>query len=231
MSYLWQEFNIKTFPAQTIVFADGVYKPDLSENSFNITNESIIIDKKSDLPVHIIYVGNISGDKKLSIENKSENSIYLSAKFNSETPVFLQLLIKNAGKNSVIRGQILVQNKSNLKLDILAEHISSNTSIFIENRVIAHSKSETMLIATAKIPSKTPDCESDIRFSALCAPDIKKIVFAPAQRISTIPITAGHSANIWRGSAPQIEYLREGGLGTSEIKSILEESFSNFDFS
>ena len=31
MSYLWQEFNIKTFPAETLVFRDGVFYEDLSD--------------------------------------------------------------------------------------------------------------------------------------------------------------------------------------------------------
>ena len=31
MSYMWNEFNIKTFPAETLVFRDGVFYPDLSE--------------------------------------------------------------------------------------------------------------------------------------------------------------------------------------------------------
>ena len=32
MSYLWQEFNIKTFPAETLVFRDGKYINELSES-------------------------------------------------------------------------------------------------------------------------------------------------------------------------------------------------------
>ena len=45
MSYMWNEFNIKTFPAETIVYRDGEYCPDLS------TLENKPIDKKYDLPV------------------------------------------------------------------------------------------------------------------------------------------------------------------------------------
>ena len=45
MSYIWQDFNIKTFPAETVVFRDGVFCPELS------TLESPVIDKNYDLKV------------------------------------------------------------------------------------------------------------------------------------------------------------------------------------
>ena len=31
MSYLWQEFNIKTFPAETLVFRNGLFCEELSD--------------------------------------------------------------------------------------------------------------------------------------------------------------------------------------------------------
>ena len=55
---MWNEFNIKTFPAETIVYRDGLYCPELS----TIDNENV--NKKYDLPVHIIYVGELK-DKNL----------------------------------------------------------------------------------------------------------------------------------------------------------------------
>ena len=70
MSYIWQEFNIQTFPAETLVFRDGVFCDDLSdyENiSFDIQNNTINIDKTPKLPVHIIYIGEIAGNIDLNI--------------------------------------------------------------------------------------------------------------------------------------------------------------------
>ena len=78
MSYMWNEFNIKTFPAETIVYRDGKYCPDLS------TIKSGQIDKKYDLPVHIIYVGEIIDKNDLFIDINVENQ-----------PVFLSVDIKN----------------------------------------------------------------------------------------------------------------------------------------
>ena len=46
---MWNEFNIKTFPAETIVYRDGEYVPELS----TLTNDAI--NDTFDLPVHIIY--------------------------------------------------------------------------------------------------------------------------------------------------------------------------------
>ena len=62
MSYMWENFNIKPFPAETIVYRDGKYCPDLS------TIKNVPINKNYDLPVHIIYVGEIDGKNKLDID-------------------------------------------------------------------------------------------------------------------------------------------------------------------
>ena len=61
MSYIWQDFNIKTFEAETVVFRDGVFCPELS------TLESPEISSNYDLPIHFIYVGN--GDSILLESN------------------------------------------------------------------------------------------------------------------------------------------------------------------
>ena len=75
MSHIWQDFNIKTFPAETVVFRNGVFCPELS------TLESPVIDKNYDLPVHFIYVGELSGKNNLNItinENVKNQKIYIS---------------------------------------------------------------------------------------------------------------------------------------------------------
>lgn len=232
MSYLWNEFNIKTFPAQTIVFKDGIFAPELSTLSEFVSDNVITIDTNYDLPIHIIYVGDIAGNKDLFININSgvSQNVFMSGKIISKNPALLQIFIKNAGKNSVFSGKILTQNYSELKTNISAEHMSENTTILIENRVIAHSGSNTELFGTAKIQENAISCDSDIKFSALCAPYIKRILFAPEQRIKSIPSTADHSSDIFKGGIHQIQYLRESGLGSIQIKDVLEESFSNFDF-
>ena len=92
MSYMWNEFNIKTFPAETIDYRDGEYCPDLS------TLENKPVDKKYDLPVHIIYVGEITGNCRLDIEQLAENQdVILTVKINNKTPAFFNIFNKNAG--------------------------------------------------------------------------------------------------------------------------------------
>ena len=54
MSYLWQEFNIKTFEAETLVFRDGVFCEDLSDYesmNFEPESNSINITKTPKLPI------------------------------------------------------------------------------------------------------------------------------------------------------------------------------------
>ena len=90
MNYLWQEFNIKTFPAETIVFRDGIYQSELS----TLPND-LKITKKYDLPVHIIYVGEVAGKNDINCEISAENQqVFLSAKITIKKPAFLNVFIK-----------------------------------------------------------------------------------------------------------------------------------------
>ena len=98
---MWDEFNIKTFDAETVVYRNGVYCPELS------TIVGTDFDKKYDRPIHIIYVGEITGNCRMDINIFVENQpVFLSAKIKNKKPAFLNIFIKNAGKNSEFRGHI-----------------------------------------------------------------------------------------------------------------------------
>jgi hypothetical protein len=231
MPYLWEEFNIKTFPAETIVFRDGAFVENLSDSpQTTLTDEhkaQITINKFSKLPVHIIYIGEITGKNEMICKISAENQqVFLTAKIKIKKPAFLNIFIENTGKNSVLNGKILIQNFSKTEIIEKAGHFVENTGIFLSNKIVAHSGSETKLSGVAEIAPKCEFCGSDINFKALAAPDAK-IHFSPSQRIAAIPGNAAHSASIWRGSDAQIKYLREAGLGSIEIKQILEEAFLN----
>ena len=224
MSYMWENFNIKPFPAETIVYRDGKYCPELS------TIKNSPIDKNYDLPVHIIYVGEISGKCRLDIDVNIPNQVvFLSVNVKNKFPAFFNIFIKNTGKNSEIRGHILMDNYDNLTFDCNAHHLSANTGILLQNKLIANKNSVSKLSATAIINKGCENCNSDINFSAISHNDAK-IEFLPAQRISSIPENAGHSASIFSPKPIQIQFLREAGLSSTEINDVFQESFIN-DFS
>ena len=78
---MWDEFNIKTWDAETVVFRDGVFCPDLS------TLNSTDITKKYNRDVHIIYVGEIAGNCRLNINILTENQpVFLTAKIKNKKP-------------------------------------------------------------------------------------------------------------------------------------------------
>ena len=218
---MWNEFNIKTFPAETIVFRDGVYVPELS----TLANEAI--DKRYTLPVHIIYVGEISDQNELNININIENQlVFLSVDIKNKKPAFLNIFVKNTGKNSELRGHVFIENHSTLDLDINAGHFEKNTGIYVHTKLIAYPNSYTKLFGTAEIAPNCPECTSDIGFSAIMD-KTAKLEFLPAQRIKSEPKSAEHSASIYRLLSPQIQYLRMSGLSTDEIRKISNEAFRN----
>ena len=224
MSYMWENFNIKPFAAETIVYRDGEYCPELS------TISDGPINKNYDLPVHIIYVGEIVGENTLNIDiNVPNQVVYLSVNIKNKNPAFFNIFIKNTGKNSEFRGHVLLDNYDNLKYQCIAQHLSANTGIFLQNHLIANKNSISKLSGIALIEKNCPECKSDINFSTI-ADKTSKIEFFPAQRISSIPESAGHSASIYTPKPIQIQYLRESGLGQNEINNVMREAFIN-DFS
>jgi Fe-S cluster assembly scaffold protein SufB len=233
MQYLWDTFNIKTFLAKTLVFEDGEFKSELSDfdkDEIKIqtlkAKTLINIKQKTEIPVHIIYVGNISGKQDIKIINSAEDThIVISSKLNIKKPAFLHVFIENTGKNSEISADMVFLNSSALKLDVFADHLSENTGVFVKNRVLAHAGSSTNLYGESKIVGDCPGCRSDMSFTAMCAPDIKYIKMSPNQKIASIPESAEHSAGIYRGTTEQVQFLNEAGLSEIEVKNILEQAF------
>ncbi len=224
MSYMWNEFNIKTFPAETIVFRDGEYCSELS------TLPNAPINKNFDLPVHVIYVGEIVGENNLEIlVGADKQKVCISANVKIKKPAFLNIFIKNAGKNSEILGHVLLDNSSELNYKCHAEHVYENTAILIKNKLLAGKNSNSRLNGTAKINKNCVGCRSDIIFTAMVEVGAK-IDFMPAQIISAEPVFADHSAGIYTPKENQIIYLRGAGLSGAEVDIAMHEAFiKDFD--
>ena len=230
MSYLWQEFNIKTFPAETLVFRDGQFCDDLSEYEniqFSPDKNLISVDKTPKLPVHIIYIGEIAGNIDLNIEINAENAnIIMDFKTINKKQTSINIFVKNSGKNSVFNGQIIDKNHNNLKINVVGQHLSENTGIFVKTRVAAYKNTVSDLSGSAKIEKNAINSDSDISFSVM-ADESAKVILKPTQYINCVPKNASHSASIYKPTENQVNYLRTSGLGTIEIKQILEEVFLN----
>ena len=228
MSYLWQEFNIKTFPSETLVFRNGDFCDDLSDYEnceYNKKTNTVIIKNTPKLPVHIIYIGEIDGKIALNIEIKAENAgIFMTNKIINKKPAFLNIFVKNAGKKSFFRGQIIAQNYDSLNIDATGQHLIDESDIFINTRVLAHKNTNTILKGFAKIDKNIKDCNSDISFSVM-ADESAKITMVPTQYINSVPKSATHSASLYKPTDNQINYLRESGLSGIEVKELLETAF------
>ena len=221
MSYMWDEFNIKTMPAETAVFRDGVFCPELS------TLDGININKNYTRPVHIIYIGEIAGICRMDINiNVDNQNVFIDVRVKNKKPAFLNIFIKNAGKNSEFRGHVMLENFDNIKFDCTAEHDAPNTTILIKTKLIAEQNSISKLSGTAIIEKNCNAVNSNIGFSALAAKNAR-IEFLPAQRISSVPNIADHSASIYAPTIEKIEYLRGAGLSGAEVDATLREAFIN----
>ena len=220
MSYMWNEFNIKTFPAETIVFHDGVYCPELS------TLENAPINDNYDLPVHIIYVGIIAGENNLDIAiGANGQKVIVSADVTIDKPAILNISIKNAGENSEVSGCIVLKNNSDLTYKCNAEHIYQSTAILIKNKVLAGKNSKSVLSGGTIIKKDCPYCQSDVGFVAMIE-NGARIEFMPEQRISSEVESTEHSAAIYQPSESQIFYLRGAGLSGAEVDIALKEAFT-----
>lgn len=226
MSYLWQEFNIKTFPAETLVFRNGLFCEELSDyKCVNFENNIININKTPKLPLHIIYIGEIAGNIDLNINIIAKNTnVIMTCKILNKKPAFLNIFVKNTGKNSVFDGKIIVKNENSLKINAKAQHLCENTGIFIKTKVAAYKNSENILDGMALIEKNMPDCNSDVSFTVM-ADDNAKITLRPAQYINSVPKSAKHSAALYKPNDNQIYYLRTSGLSGAEIKKVLENAF------
>ena len=230
MSYLWQEFNIKTFPAETLVFRDGQFCEDLSEYEsaeFTAEKNLISVNKTPKLPIHIIYIGEIAGNIELNVDINAENSnIIMDFKTVNKKPAFLNIFVKNNAENSVFDGQIIDKNYKELKINVIGQHFVKNTGIFVKTRVAAYKNTITDLSGSAKIEKNAPECDSDISFYVM-ADESAKVILKPTQYINSVPKKASHSAALYKPNENQINYLRSSGLGSIEINQVMEEAFFN----
>ena len=96
----------------------------------------------------------------------------------------------------------------------------------VKTKLIARQNSKSKLSGMANIKKNCEKCVSDINLSAIYEKNAQ-IEFMPAQKISSVPESADHSASIYQAKDSQILYLRENGLGILEIQDVIKEAFIN----
>ena len=219
MSYMWKEFNIKTFDSETIVYRNGVFCPELSTLGNTNINKTLL------KPIHIIYIGEIAGKNDLCIDLSAENQpVFLTVKIKNKKPAFLNIFIKNTGKKSDLTAKVILQNYSKLEFNFIGQHLGPDTKIILDTKLLGHQDSESKLYGIAKIEKNCKNTISEMNFSAMLHENAI-LEFKPCQNIQSVPDNAEHSASVYRGNANQIEFLHESGLSGSEVKNVLERAF------
>ena len=190
---MWDEFNIKTFPAETAVFRNGVFCPELS------TIVGCDINRKYARPVHIIYVGEIAGNCRLDVNiNVDNQNVFIDVRVKNKLPAFFNIFIKNAGKNSECRGHILMENYNDLKYECMATHVGDDTTILVKNKLVAGRNTKSKLSAVAIIEKNSKkQCNAFLSDSEKNSEGLKEIVIAVLRCDNSIyPYTISLKAEI-----------------------------------
>jgi hypothetical protein len=206
--------NIRTFPANTRVYRNGVFAPDLSDESMG-----------ADFPLHIIHIGKIEGVHNWFIDVFDPRDVFLTARIEADGDAKINLEINLNLENIGFDGKIFIKNAGDLTLNVIGNNNKSGTKIKCHAKLFAAAASRNNLSGLANIPSEIANAETDIAFSALCERGVKLLKMSPAQRISSVPENAGHSASIYRPAPAQIQYLETAGLSARESAELLDRVF------
>jgi hypothetical protein len=218
MNYLWNEFDIPTFPSKTLVFLDGVFRADLS------TSESLEI-KADALPTHII----IKGGNRLPHEIVLDAGavVYMTALINGGDNK-VNIVAKGAGARFL--AGIYIENDLFAKIDITANHLANDTEISADTRIFANKNSDTSAGVCANIGSNLIGVKNSLNFQVLADKNIKNLKITPNQFINSEKINASHGASMDTGSPEAIRFLEESGLNSDEVNTALIEAFRNSTF-
>jgi SUF system FeS cluster assembly, SufBD len=215
MTYLFDDFkNIRTFPANTRVYRDGVIMPELCDNTYG-----------PNAPLHIIHIGHISGVQNWFIDMNDVKTVYLTARVSIDDSAKIRIEINANQENQEFDGRLFINNSGDLDLNIVANNNKSYTHVHCETKLFAMANSKNNMAGTANIPSDVIDTDSDIGFSALCAKNVASLRMAPAQRISSVPKSATHSASIYHPTAAQVKYLEMAGISDDQATDLLNKAF------
>jgi len=207
--------SIRTFPARTRVFRDGAFVPELSSE-----------DAGAELPLHIIHIGKIEGERNWFIDMTDAVGVFFTARIEIASAAKIKLEVNANIENAEFDGKIIIKNAGKLDLGIIGGNNKSNTKIKCETKLFAAAGSENRMTGSAVVPANAKDAETDISFAALAMPGVKSLEMSPMQKISGIGATARHAASIYRPAATQIQYLKTAGLSASAATELLNRAFT-----
>jgi len=187
----------------------------------------ISITKQHKEPIKIVYFGEITGKKEINLHLSAKNTnveIYVDIK--NKKPAFLNINIENAGKNSSVINTNFIKNYKEFTLNINCKHSNSDTKIHSNTKLITNKKTITKLITNAEITKKAINSDSDISLGVM-SDETSIVTFIPKQNIKSVPLSANHSAFLYKPDKSQIEYLRNAGYDDRNIKIVLKEAFFN----
>ncbi|MDR2770006.1 MAG: SufD family Fe-S cluster assembly protein [Rickettsiales bacterium] len=214
MTYLFDFFkNMRTFHARTRVYRNGLFAPELSDESGG-----------ANLPLHIMHVGRISGSVEWRIAADPQK-VFLTARLEVSDSADLHIIIDASERGAFFDGLVFCKNAGIFTLTVEGNNNADDTEINCAARIVAGSGSSSDLSGVANIAMGVKGAKSDINFAALLSPKALALKMSPAQRISSAPLDARHGAYIYSPGEPEMQYLETAGLSGPQAESLLERVF------
>ena len=122
---------------------------------------------------------------------------------------------------SVVRAE----KKGEYKLNVVVEHIGSNTKSRVVVRAIARNGARVNLSGIIKIPEGVSGVDARLELRVLLLDDMSSASVDPQLEIMSDEVKAGHGASVSRIDENQIEYLMSRGIEREDAEEQIVEGW------
>ncbi len=148
-------------------------------------------------------------------ENMKEKSLRRQHVFRLTAPgSSLELLVIFIGRNS-----------QNLKMDLLVEHLSPQTSANIAFKAVLSGNSKVEFTGNLRVPGIAQKSDTFLKCDTLLLSPGAQSKTVPSLEIVANDVKAGHAASSGKPEEEALFYLMSRGLSLSSAQKLLVESF------
>lgn len=133
--------------------------------------------------------------------------------------------LDDLGKRVEWMSVVRAEKKGEYKLNVVVEHIESNTKSRIVVRAIARGGARVSLSGIIRIPKGLRGVDGQLELRVLLLDSRSRATVDPQLEIESDEVKAGHSASVARIDERQIEYLMSRGVKREKAEEELVEGW------